>query len=58
MLLPADIEASVDAALRLAALACDLGDLIRDIDINPLIAIPKGVLAVDALIIPKGAAIQ
>jgi acyl-CoA synthetase (NDP forming) len=51
--LPANIEAIVDATLRLALLAADLGDLISAVDINPLMALPEGVVAVDALIIPK-----
>jgi acetyltransferase len=50
---PADVEAVVDAALRLSALAADLGDLIAAVDINPLMALPNGAVAVDALIIPK-----
>jgi acyl-CoA synthetase (NDP forming) len=50
---PTDVEAVVEAALRLAALAADLGDLIEALDINPLIAGPRGVVAVDALIIPR-----
>ena len=32
-------------------LAADLGDLIEEMDINPLIASPDGVMAVDALVI-------
>jgi acyl-CoA synthetase (NDP forming) len=48
----ADIEAVVEAAMRLAALALDLGDLIAAIDLNPLIALPNGAVVVDALIIP------
>ena len=49
---PADLEAIADAALRLAALAHDLGDLVDALDINPLIALPSGAVAVDALIVP------
>ncbi|NJN97491.1 MAG: CoA-binding protein, partial [Anaerolineales bacterium] len=49
----ADIEAIVDTAMRLAALAADLGDLIAEVDINPLMALPGGAVAVDALIVPK-----
>ena len=48
---PVDVEAVVDAAMRLSALAIDLGDHIVEIDINPLIALPKGAVAVDALIV-------
>lgn len=43
---PADTDAIVDALLRLSALAVDL-PAIREIDINPLIATQKGVLALD-----------
>jgi acyl-CoA synthetase (NDP forming) len=50
---PADIDAIVDAALRLAAFAHDLGDHVAALDINPLIALPDRAVAVDALIIPK-----
>jgi acyl-CoA synthetase (NDP forming) len=49
----ADIEAVVDAAMRLSALAADWGDLIAEVDINPLMALPSGAIAVDALIIPR-----
>jgi hypothetical protein len=50
---PVDLEAVVNAALGLAALSEDLGDLIAEIDINPLMALPAGALVVDALIVPK-----
>ena len=50
---PVDVEAVVDAAMRLSALAIDLGNCIAAIDINPLIALPKGAIAVDALIVPR-----
>jgi acyl-CoA synthetase (NDP forming) len=50
---PADVEAVVETAMRLSALAADLGDLIAEIDINPLMALPDGAIAVDALIIPR-----
>jgi hypothetical protein len=42
----------VEAAMRLAALAMDLGDLIGAIDLNPVVALPDGVVIVDALIVP------
>ncbi len=51
-----DEDAIIRAALSLAALAADLGDLIAEVDINPLIGSPRGVLAVDALIVPKTSA--
>jgi acetate---CoA ligase (ADP-forming) len=51
----ADLEALYSAVLGLAALAEDLGDCIQELDINPLIAGPAGVVAVDVLIIPRSA---
>lgn len=48
-----DEDAVIRAALALAAFAADLGDHIAEVDINPLIARPDGVVAVDALIVPK-----
>jgi acyl-CoA synthetase (NDP forming) len=53
---PIDLEAVVAAAIKLAALAADLGDLLESVDVNPLIALPEGCLAVDALVVPKGIA--
>jgi len=50
---PADVGAVVDAALRLSALALDLGDHIDAVDVNPLIALPDGAVVADALIIPR-----
>ncbi|HEX9921308.1 MAG TPA: acetate--CoA ligase family protein [Anaerolineae bacterium] len=49
---PVDLEAVVAAAMGLAALAADLGHLIAEVDINPLIALPDRAVMVDALIVP------
>ncbi len=48
---PVDLEAVVDAALRLAKLAADHANQIQEIDINPLIAKTDGVVVVDALVV-------
>ena len=48
-----DIEAAVDAIARLADHAVKSGDKIEELDINPLMILPKGVLAVDALLRPR-----
>jgi acyl-CoA synthetase (NDP forming) len=47
---PLDIDALVDAVVRFSALAADLGDLITEADVNPLIVSPQGCVAVDGLI--------
>ncbi|WP_348628092.1 acetate--CoA ligase family protein [Sinorhizobium sp. BJ1] len=49
-----DIEALVGAVRQLDAIARGLGEQIRSIDINPLIVRQRGVVAVDALIVPAG----
>lgn len=40
---------------RLSRLADDLGDLLAEMDINPVLCGPDGVVAVDALVIPAHA---
>lgn len=47
-----DMEAIAETLVRVAALALDLGEQIRELDINPLVVYPegKGVKVVDALI--------
>ena len=47
---PVDVAAVADVVIRIAALMRARPD-IREIDINPLIAYPQGVLALDALIV-------
>jgi acyl-CoA synthetase (NDP forming) len=51
---PVDLRAVVRAAQQLALLADDLHDVIAAIDVNPLLAYEDGVLAVDALVVPRG----
>ena len=50
---PADIEALSDALCRLSVFAADNADKVESIDVNPFIVLPKGAVAVDALIIPR-----
>jgi acyl-CoA synthetase (NDP forming) len=50
---PADVDAVVHTLVRLSALAADLGDLLEALDVNPLIAGPRGCIAVDALVVPR-----
>ena len=49
----ADRGAIADAITGLSRLACDLGDALEALDINPLICTPSGALAVDALLVPR-----
>lgn len=49
----ADVKAIVRAAMGLASLAGDLGDLIAEVDVNPLVALSDRAVVVDALIVPK-----
>jgi len=51
----ADVEALADALARLSVFAAANADAIESLDVNPLLVRPagKGVVAVDALIVPK-----
>lgn len=51
---PADIAAVATALARFSTLVADLAGLVQEIDINPLLAGPKGCVALDALIVPVG----
>jgi hypothetical protein len=46
-------EAVVSAIVAFSQLAFDLSPYIAEIDVNPLLAGPCGVVAVDALIVPR-----
>jgi acyl-CoA synthetase (NDP forming) len=48
-----DVKALVDAILKVQRLALDLEDEMSELDINPLIVRPKGVLALDALAVVR-----
>jgi len=49
---PADLGAIADAITGLSRLACDLGDALEALDINPLICGPSGAIAADVLAVP------
>jgi acetate---CoA ligase (ADP-forming) len=49
----ADLPAVVRAITGLSALACELGDQLEALDVNPLICGPAGALAVDALAVRR-----
>ena len=45
-----DIDALADVLVRLGELALDVGDAVRAVEVNPLIAYPDGLRVVDALV--------
>jgi len=50
----ADVDALLDVILKVAALAVACSEQIASLDINPLIVLPQGARAVDALIVKRG----
>jgi acyl-CoA synthetase (NDP forming) len=52
---PCDLDALIDVYVRLGQLAADLGPLIAELDINPVLVSENGVIAVDCLIVPVNA---
>lgn len=51
--MPCDRPALAGALARFSMLAADLGDLIAEMDVNPLLATPEGAVAVDALLVQR-----
>lgn len=49
----ADIAALAEAAARFSALAAALGDRVEAIDVNPILVLPRGAVAVDALAVAR-----
>jgi acyl-CoA synthetase (NDP forming) len=49
---PADFGAIADAITGLSRLACDLGDALEALDVNPLVCGPAGAIAADVLLVP------
>ncbi len=52
----ADLGKLADCIARFSVLAASLGDLIAELDVNPLITGADGAVAVDALVLPLAAA--
>jgi len=50
---PSDIDALAAALARFSTLAAAIGDMVEAIDVNPVLVRPDGVVAVDALIVPR-----
>jgi acetate---CoA ligase (ADP-forming) len=50
---PADVDALIDTVMKVQRLAMDLAADVRELDINPLIVKPRGVVALDALVVKK-----
>ncbi|HWG61426.1 MAG TPA: acetate--CoA ligase family protein [Streptosporangiaceae bacterium] len=50
---PADLPAVAAAVTAVSQIACELGDHLEALDLNPLICGPSGATAVDALAIPR-----
>jgi acetate---CoA ligase (ADP-forming) len=48
---PSDVGALAHAVSRLSVLAAELGDVITELDINPVIVSPQGCVAVDVLVV-------
>lgn len=49
-----DIDALCETVARFSVLVHSLSDVIGELDVNPLIASPKGCIAVDAVVVGKG----
>jgi acyl-CoA synthetase (NDP forming) len=49
----ADVRALVDTIMKVQRLALDLANDIAELDINPLLARPDGVVALDALVVAR-----
>jgi acyl-CoA synthetase (NDP forming) len=50
----ADKRALVDTIMKVQRLAVDLHADVAELDVNPLVALPKGCVALDALVVPRG----
>ena len=53
LLAECDLGAAARSVVALGDLACELGDFLAAVDVNPLICGPHGCVAVDALVLPR-----
>lgn len=51
---PGDVDALAETLAQLSVFAAENADHIASVDINPLLVLPNGVVAVDGLIVPTG----
>ena len=49
-----DIDALADVIVRFSAMAMELGDVVDAVEANPVIASPRGAIAVDGLVVMRG----
>jgi acyl-CoA synthetase (NDP forming) len=49
-----DVDAFIDVIVKVQRMALELGDTLRELDINPLLVRPSGAVALDALAVPGG----
>ena len=49
----ADLSALAKTIMKVQRLAMDLSNEIAELDINPLVALPKGAVALDALVVAR-----
>jgi acetate---CoA ligase (ADP-forming) len=52
---PADIDALARVIVAFSQMAVEIGDVVDAVEVNPVIASPHGVVAVDALVLASGA---
>ena len=52
---PRDVESAARAIVRMGGLASHLGQFVESIDLNPLILLESGCVAVDALVVGRAA---
>jgi len=48
-----DVDGLADVVVRFSQMAVDLGELFDAVEANPVVASPGGVVAVDALVVPR-----